>query len=158
MKKYTLLLIFACLLLACSDDDGGGQTNPNVELLIGTWDLSELIINPAQDIDEDGTSTTNILEELPCISGQFVLQADNRWTFSGNDVIITTITGGLFKFFCSDQFRTGGGNWDVQGNVLRLADGSGVITQFVFDPENLSLTNTIGEDLPGLQAEVYEKQ
>lgn len=157
MKKILYSLTFL-LLLACSDDDGGGETNPNIELLIGTWELSELIINPAQDIDEDGTATTNILDELNCISGEFVLRQDNTWTFSGNDVIITTITGGLFKFFCSDQSRSGGGNWDVEGNILRLADGTGVVTQFVLNTQALSLTNTIGESLPGLQAEVYIKQ
>jgi hypothetical protein len=64
----------------------------------------------------------------------------------------------LFKFFCSDQFRTGGGNWDVQGNILRLADGTGGITQFVLDTQAFTLTNTLGETLPGLQAEVYVKQ
>ena len=157
MKKifYTLCFLVA---MGCSDDDGGPTTNPNEELLIGNWELSELIISPAQDIDEDGNTTTNILDELTCISAEIVLRQDNTWTFSGNDVIITTITGGLFKFFCSDQLRMGGGNWDVQGNTLRLADGTGGVTQFLLNTEALTLTNTIGETLPELQAEVYTKQ
>ena len=98
MKKLgTLFLLF--VLLACSDDDGGGDPNPNEALVVGSWNLSELRINPAQDIDEDGNATTNILEELPCITGQLILRSDNTWSFSGTDVVITTITGGLFKFF-----------------------------------------------------------
>lgn len=157
MKKF-LILFLSLGVLSCSDDDGGAGPNPNFDLVVGTWNLSELTISPAQDIDDDGTTTTNILEELPCISARITLSADNTWSYSGNDVIITTITGGLFKFFCSDQTRTAGGNWDIQGSLVRLADGTGTVTQFTFDSAGNTLTNIIGETLPGLQAEVYTKQ
>lgn len=157
MKKLWTVLTML-MLLACSDDDGGEGTNPNEGLAAGTWNLTELRISPAQDIDEDGASTTNILEELPCITGQIILRDDNTWSFSGNDVVITTITGGLFKFFCGEDIQTDGGNWDVQGNTIRLVNTSGTLTQFSLDPDALTLTNIIGEDLPGLQAEVYTRQ
>ena len=157
MKKI-LLLFLSLAVLSCSDDDGGPAPNPNFDLVLGTWNLTDLAISPAQDINEDGTTTTNILDELTCISARITLSPDNTWSFSGNDVIITTITGGLFKFFCSDQPRTDGGNWDIQGNLLRLVDGTGNITQFTFDSTDNTLTNTIGEGLPGLQAEVYTKE
>lgn len=156
MKKF-LILFLSLAMLSCSDDDGGPAPNPNFDLVVGTWNLSELTIFPAQDINEDGTTTTNILDELPCISARINLGADNTWSYSGNDVVITTITGGLFKFFCSDQTRTAGGNWDIQGNLVRLADGSGNVTQFTFDSADNTLTNVIGENLPGLQAEIYSK-
>ncbi|MBC2839803.1 hypothetical protein [Robiginitalea sp. SC105] len=157
MKKYFILAFLVVVTLACSDDDGGSGPDPNLERVIGTWQLSELRISPEQDINEDGTTTTNILDELPCVSGVITLRSDNTWSFSGNDVIITTITGGLFKFFCSDQLRMSGGNWDLQGNIVRLADEVGTVTQFTFDSEALTLTNTIGQVLPELQAEVYSK-
>ena len=79
------------------------------------------------------------------------------WSFSGTDVVIVVITGGLFKFFCAQQPRTAGGNWDLQDNTLRLADGTGNLTLFAIDATAVSLTNDIGEQLPGLQAEVYTK-
>ena len=156
MKKF-LILFLSLAVLSCSDDDGGTEPNPNFDLVQGTWNLTELTISPAQDIDEDGTTTTNILDELPCISARITLGADNTWSYSGNDVIITTITGGLFKFFCSDQTRSDGGNWDVQGNIVRLVDATGNLTQFTFDSSDYTLSKTIGESLPGLQAEVYSK-
>lgn len=158
MKKYLIVFLMAACTLGCSDDDGGGGPDPNLELVTGTWELTELRITPAQDINEDGTSTTNILDELPCVNARITIRSDNTWSFSGNDVIITTITGGLFKFFCSDQIRLASGNWDLVGTTLRLADGSGVVTQFTFDSEAETLTNTIGEVLPELQAEIYSKQ
>ena len=157
MKKYCALFTFI-LLLACSDDDGGGGTDPNEELVVGTWNLTELRISPAQDIDEDGNATTNILEELPCISGQIILRSDNTWSFSGNDVVVTTITGGLFKFFCGEVTQTEQGNWDIQSSTLILANDAGVQTRFTLDTAALTLTNIIGENLPGLQAEVYSQQ
>ena len=156
MRKIAYLMT-ALLLWSCSDDDGGTGPNPNAELVVGTWNLTELRISPAQDIDEDGTPTSNVITELDCISGRITLRADNTWTFNGNDLVVTTITGGLFKFFCSEENRTSGGNWDIQGNTLRLADGTGNVTQFAFDSANNTLTNLIGEVLPGLQAEVYTK-
>lgn len=156
MKKFLILLV-AFGFLACSDDDGGAEPNPNFDLVVGTWNLSELTISPAQDINEDGTTTTNILDELPCISARIILSDDNTWSYSGNDVVINTITGGLFKFFCSEVTRTAGGNWDIQGSLVRLADGSGNVTQFTFDSTENTLTNVIGENLPGLQAEIYSK-
>lgn len=156
MKKI-LLTLLAVGLLACSDDDGGTPPNPNLEVVVGTWTLTELRISPAQDIDEDGTTTTNVLDELSCVQGTLTLRSDNTWSFGGTDVVITTITGGLFKFFCADQPRNAGGNWDLQGNTLRLADGSGNLTLFAIDATAVTLTNTIGDTLPGLQAEVYAK-
>jgi YD repeat-containing protein len=156
MKRF-LILLLSLSVLACSDDDGGSEPNPNFDLVLGTWELSELTISPGQDINEDGTSTTNILDELTCISARITLREDNTWSYSGNDVIITTITGGLFKFFCSDQTRNDGGNWDLQGNLVRLVDATGNLTQFTFDSSDTTLTNLIGENLPGLQAEIYSK-
>src|SRR6056300_1400405 len=97
--KRIMLLFFSLMVLSCSDDDGGAAPSPNFDLVVGTWNLSELTIAPAQDINEDGTTTTNILDELPCVSARITLSSDNTWSYSGNDVIITTITGGLFKFF-----------------------------------------------------------
>ena len=155
--KRIMLLFFSLMVLSCSDDDGGAAPSPNFDLVVGTWNLSELTIAPAQDINEDGTTTTNILDELPCVSARITLSSDNTWSYSGNDVIITTITGGLFKFFCSDQIRNDEGNWDIQGNLVRLADVSGNLTQFTFDSTDNTLTNIIGENLPGLQAEIYSK-
>ena len=90
-------------------------------------------------------------------SGQLTLRDDNTWSFTGNDVVITTITGPLFKFFCSEEIREAGGNWDIDGNVVRLADQTGSITVFTFNSANTTLTNLIGEVLPGLQAEIYSK-
>jgi len=156
MKRF-LILLLSLSVLGCSDDDGGSEPNPNFDLVLGTWNLTELTVSPAQDINEDGASTTNILEELTCISARITLREDNTWTYTGNDVIITTITGGLFKFFCSDETRNDGGNWDVQGNLVRLVDATGNLTQFTFNSTDNTLTNIIGENLPGLQAEIYSK-
>lgn len=156
MKKICYLLL-AVSLLACSDDDGGPAPNPNLDLVVGTWELAELRISPAQDIDDDGTTTNNVLDELACVEGTLQLRSDYTWSFSGTDVVITTITGGLFKFFCAEQPRSSGGNWDLQGNTLRLADSTGNITLFAIDATAVTLTNSIGEVLPGLQAEVYTK-
>ena len=126
--KKAVACLLAIFAVACSKNDDGPEPNPNLALVPGSWNLSSLLISPAQDIDEDGTATNNILEELNCISGTLLINEDNTWSFSGNDVIITTITGGLFKFFCDDLPRNSSGIWDVQNNTLRLSDGVSVTT------------------------------
>lgn len=156
MNKFYLLLI-SISLLSCTKNGDGPNINPNLEISIGTWNLSKLTINPAQDINEDGESTSNVMEELDCISGTLRLNSDYSWSFSGTDVVITTITGGLFKFFCASSPRAAQGIWDLNGNVVRLADDVGNVSTFSLDPAALTLTNTIGNILPGLQAEVYSK-
>jgi hypothetical protein len=158
MKK--LLIVFAVFaLVSCSDDDGGTETNPNRDLVVGTWNLTELTISPAQDINQDGTPTTNVLSEIDCtLTGRITINDNNTWAFTGNDLVITTITGGLFNFRCSDNTRNEGGNWDIEGNILRLQDQTGAITFFTFSSSEETLTNIIGDNLPGLQAEVYTKQ
>ena len=145
------------MLFGCSKDNTGTEPNPIINLVTGTWQLQELRINPAQDIDEDGESTTNVMDELSCVSGSIQLSSDYTWSFSGTDVVVTTITGDLFKFFCASTPRTAQGVWDLNGNMVRLADDVGNVTAFTLDSEVLTLTNTIGNILPGLQAEVYSK-
>lgn len=157
IKKMYLVLV-SCIVGSCSAEENRVEPNPNLELARGIWELEELQINPAQDINDDGRSTSNILEELTCLSGTLQINLDYTWTFEGTDVVITTITGGIFKFFCSENLRASAGIWDLNGTSLRLADDLGNVTRFSLDPERLILTNAIGNSLPGLQAEIYSKR
>ena len=157
MKKIRIVLPLLTLLfflVSCSsDDNGGGEMEPSPAL--GTWNLVELNINPPQDIDMDGNTTSNILDELPCATGSIIIDEDGTWSSTIENLSITTITGGLFNIRCSGTSTQSTGNWLLQGNQLTLfRDFSSVL--FTLDGD--TITNNSAEDLPGFQSEVYQRQ
>ena len=53
--RYILSICsFILVLNGCSDDDGKVVSNDELEMTAGTYQLVELNINPAQDINNDG--------------------------------------------------------------------------------------------------------
>ena len=142
------------LILSCSSDDSHSQPS-NSELAVGTYDLIEININPAQDINEDGTLDSNLLIEMPCAMGTLTLKNDATWAWSYVDVNVISITNGLFKFSCAANSLNSSGSWQVQNNQLTLSGG---FEKIVFTVEDDQLTNTTGNDLPNFKSTVYQKR
>ena len=157
MKKINAvisILAIAFLLLSCSSDDNNPPEQDN-SAAVGTWLLTELNINPPQDINMDGNTTSNILTELPCATGTIVIDEDGTWSSTIENLSITTVTGGLFIIQCSGTSTQSSGQWLLQGNQLTLfRDFSSVL----FTLQDDTITNNSNEDLPGFISEVYQKQ
>lgn len=154
LQSVFLLLTIGILLAACgSDDNSGGNNEPAP--VIGQWDLVELNVTPAQDINEDGTSSSNILEELNCVSGTLTINDVGTWTLDLNGVIVTTITGGLFNIRCNPDASFNSGTWAYQNNQLTLFQGAEPI---ILTLDGDQLTNLVGETLPEFFSEVYQKR
>lgn len=157
MKKIKVLiplLVVLFIFQACSSDDNAPPIDNN-DAVVGTWNLAELNINPAQDINGDGNTTSNILTELPCATGTLVINSDGTWSSTVVNLQITTITGGLFDIKCSNTSNTSSGVWQLQNSQLSLFFNT---TLFLYNLSGSRLTNTTNEDLPGFMSEVYEKQ
>ncbi len=157
MKKINAvisILAITFLLLSCSSDDNNPPEENN-SAVIGTWQLIELNINPPQDIDMDGTPTSNILTELPCATGTIIIDQDGTWSSTIENLSITTITGGLFIINCSGTTTQSSGQWLLQGNQLTLFRG---FSSVLFTLQDDTITNNSNEDLPGFISEVYQKQ
>ncbi len=157
MKKIKIvlpLLALSLILLSCSSDDNG-DPEPDMSAAVGTWVLTELNINPPQDIDMDGTPTDNILAELPCATGSIIIDEDGTWSSTIQNLSITTITGGLFIIDCAGNETQSSGAWLLQGNQLTLFRG---FSSVLFTLEEDTITNSSNEDLPGFQSEVYQRQ
>ena len=145
---------FIFLLGGCSDDDGEVVSNDDLTMASGIYNLVELNINPAQDINEDGNTTSNVLSELQCATGTLNLKADTTWSWSFLEVNVTSITGGLFRFTCAPETTTLAGSWMVQNGQITLFDGA---NSFTFTLNGDRITNTINDDLPGFISMVYER-
>ncbi len=146
---------FLCFMLACCSKDNPSDNTPINSPVTGTWELTALIINPAQDIDNDGTTTTNILSELDCVTGTLTIKSDATWSSDFSGVNVTGITSGLFIISCSNNAQINSGTWQLKSNQLTLFRET---TSTFFMLDGTTLTNTVGEDLPGFRSEVYEKQ
>jgi len=157
MKKIKVLiplLVFIFIFQACSSDDNA-PTVDNNDAVVGTWSLAELNINPPQDINEDGNTTSNILTELTCATGTLIINNDGTWSSTVVNLEITTITEGLFDIRCANTSTTASGVWQFQNSQLSLFFNT---TLFLYNLSGNRLTNTTNEDLPGFMSEVYEKQ
>lgn len=155
-QKFTQLLFLVIALIsmsACSDDEGNNGPS-EIEAASGTYVLTELNVNPPQDVNEDGTASTNLLNEMPCISGNLVLRDDGAYVLNLTAVEVTSITGGLFFITCSQPI-TSNSNWNINGGQITLF-GNFTTTPYVLNGS--TLTRTVGEDLPNIQNVVYQKQ
>lgn len=154
VNKSFVISILMVLLSACSSDseDSNEQTT-DFSQFIGTWNLVEYNISPAQDINEDNTASSNLKDELSCLSGVLTINNNQTWNLNTTSLSISFITNDLFIIDCSNNI-TNSGNWTVTNGTLRLSGGiSGDFSLF-----GNTLRNTRGEDLPSYQSVVYEKQ
>ncbi|WP_420322554.1 hypothetical protein [Flagellimonas sp.] len=153
MKIFKILPFLVVVLLglvACSSDDNGDTNLINSDV-IGIWDLVEVNISSAQDMNNDGTSSTNLLDEVDCITGTLLIDGDLVWTLEQSIINITTITGGQFFADCSGTSSTTGG-WSANETLVSF---SGDQAPNPFNIINGQLVHQIGEDLPGIQSHVY---
>lgn len=152
--KIIAFLFLTLLILSCSSDDGGGSNELEGEEFIGTWQLMAINVSTAIDANNDGNTSTNLLDEVSCLQETLVI--DRTLTFTSNAVnvqLITAITGDLYNVSCTDTESTNG-NWGTQNGRLFLV-GS-ITREFSFNGE--VLTETIGDDLPGIESLVYQRQ
>lgn len=154
--KYALLLSLVALFqFACSSDDGGDQEEVNQgAALAGNWALAEVTVSEPIDVNDDQNTSTNLLTEVPCLTGTLTLTPDFTYQFSEVlPQLISPITNDLYNVSCSDVF-TQSGSWSFSGTTLTL---SGTTTiRFQLDGEHLVVT--IGEALPGIDSIVYRRQ
>lgn len=154
MKKI-IYYLFTCLVLlfiSCSSDDEN-NTNDDNALVIGTYNLTEINVNVAQDVDEDGTASNNMLDELDCLNGTLEINADGTWILDLVELDITSVTGDFYAIRCA---RTNNftGKWSFKSSVLDLNAtnfGTMVLNSSV-------LTEGVNEDLPGVLNRKFTKQ
>lgn len=154
IKKTSLLLTALVLIGSCNIDDGvNGIEPPNFDVL-GLWDLVEVNVNPAQDLNMDGTASTNLMDELDCISGTLLIDGDLVWTFEQSNLNVTPITSDQFSIGCSDT-NSATGTWFSDETEVTF-DGDDALTALTISGDQL--VNEVGEDLPGIQSFAYVRR
>lgn len=154
VKKIPLVGCMLLFLSSCSIDDGeAGIAPPNFDVL-GLWDLVEVNVNPAQDINMDGTASINLMDEMECIFGTLLIDGDLVWTYEQTDIAVSPITNDQYVITCLESVNATG-NWFSDEKEATF-DGNSVLTALQIDGE--LLVNEVGQDLPGIQSYVYERR
>ena len=153
LKRITTAFLFSLVLFSCSSDDGDTSIVSESFLGIGVWNLTEVNVSAAQDLNDDGTFSTNLIEELPCLSGVLNIRSNNTWSATISDVDVTAVTGDLYIIDCGSSLSFSG-NWNNSGNILNL----NYLDFKEFTLSGDTLTENKGENLPGLLSFVYTKQ
>lgn len=160
MKSRILASFLLTALLfagtSCSDDSSNEDTGLSQEQLdatTGMYNLTEYIVNPAQDLNLDQVSSENLLEELPCLSASIILREDLTFSLFQVQLDISFITGPQYAIFCSNTTTTTG-FWDLQNNQVVLSQGE----DGTYTLNGTTLTRTEGNNLPDFQRLVFEKQ
>ncbi|RDY61578.1 hypothetical protein [Flagellimonas nanhaiensis] len=153
LRNIFLLTALLSLAVSCSDDDGGNAQNVNLDVA-GIWDLTEVNVSSAQDVDMDGTSSANLVDEVDCISGTLLIDGDLSYSYEQTTITVTELTNGQFIAQCSGSTSVSG-TWTAN-NAQVVFSGSSVLGTFSI--LNGTLVNDVGEDLPGIQSFVYTKR
>ena len=111
MKKISLL---ACTLAiaglgftSCSDDDSNNNDDVRIE---GTYHLVEVNTEDETDLDDDGDSHLNQMEESGCYDeGRITLNDDNTFTYVHTAVLIDEGEGSIG---CAEE-TTYTGTWEL---------------------------------------------
>ncbi|WP_452220687.1 hypothetical protein [Lacinutrix salivirga] len=129
-------------IAACGDEDNSLQTildslgncndeepDDNVEV-VGTWLLTAWNGEEGADLNNDGTSSTNFLDEMDCYNNEtFVFNADNTGTamstsFATFTFEIETGTTDSYTYTveCDQEIENNDFTWTQTGNVITITD------------------------------------
>ncbi len=154
--KSILVKLFAILVLfySCSSDDEGNSNELEGEAFIGTWQLTAINVSSAVDGDNDGDTSTNLLDEVDCLQETITINETLTWSSNAVNILtVTSITGDFYNVACTDPISING-NWGIENGILYLVSNN--TRQFSLNGE--ILRETIGDDLPGIQSLEYQKQ
>jgi hypothetical protein len=151
LSRFLSLMILSAAVLSCSDDDG--DSTPEVNLA-GTWDLTEVNVSSSVDVDGDGSSSTNLLDEADCISGTLTINSDMTWTFQQSQFTVTTITNNQYAVQCSGTVQ-GTGAWASNSTQIQF-QGSTLLG--ILQINGNELVKSENDDLPGIRSYVYVRR
>jgi hypothetical protein len=143
--------VFIVLLISCSSDDTTSQSVAN-QAIVGNWSRTAINISAAQDVNDDGDSSTNLVDEMNCLTATLSFTDDFKWSFQGNEVNVNFITGTTYYFSCQNTISKFGTWFSSNGKIALTGDL--VVELNLIDA---LLRQDIGVNLPGLISVEYQK-
>ncbi|NNJ87807.1 MAG: hypothetical protein HKP53_00270 [Eudoraea sp.] len=159
MKLHSTTILFLVLVLllvtSCSksSSEEPGIPQEQLEAISGIYNLTEYIISPAQDLNDDDVFSENLLDELDCLNANIILREDLSFSLFAIQLDITFITNEQYAIFCGEN-QTTSGTWDLVNNQIVLSGE----TEGTYTINGNVLTLTENKNLPDFQRMVFEKQ
>ncbi len=160
MKSFKKLFPFAfvfMVLVSCGlDGDEDAIAPPNFDV-VALYDLVEINVSAPLDLNNDGTSSLNIVDELACLAeSTLLINGDLTWVLSQPNLEVTSITGDQFNIDCIDTpIQTGTWFSDELQVLLTSATNTGPATLRISGDR---LIADIGLNLPEFQSVVYQRR
>ncbi|MER3375247.1 MAG: lipocalin family protein [Allomuricauda sp.] len=121
-KNFFTLLLAAILISSCSSDDGDGSVSASI---VGTWDAVEFNMAAGVDLNEDGTASENLLDELDCFASTVTFTADGGYSTATTGIYFEA-NEDSFSITC-DGVETTSGTYALNGNTLTTNDEDGEV-------------------------------
>jgi hypothetical protein len=125
---------------AGQNDDDNTDDNSFADLT-GNFDMSAFVIGSAQDLDNDGDSSTNLMTESSCYTASNIT-FHNDGTYEEQTSSSILGAGGL-SLDCHSETTTG--MWTRNGDMVttrHLSGATSISTQYAFDSATHVLTRT----------------
>ena len=121
--------------------------------LIGHWSLSRMVADTAVNLNDDGVSSINLLEETSCFNNMSITFSSDG-TFITNNATMTFEAGSKENEFSCIADRMDNGTWEVSENNLVLTmiiDGYTYTHTKAIDLN----TNTFAFDVTKIESDQY---
>lgn len=137
-KNFFTLLFVAVLISSCSSDDGDDSGNNSI---VGTWDAVELDFGESFDWNGDGTSSSNLMDEIECFAATATFTAEGDYSSATTGINFNADETG-FTYSCGGAVTTSG-TYSVDGDTLIVTDDEdGETGESTFDISGQTLTVT----------------
>ena len=126
--------------------NSGGSDNPTT--LNGTWLLTAWNTAEAFDLNNDGTATTSVLDEMNCYNNETItFNSDNTCVINNTsyaeitaDIVVGTTNEVEFTVDCIQENEILNYTWSQNGNAVLITDDFGDANSWTLDGNTLSLT------------------
>ena len=148
MKINYLLLLVIFLNVSCSSSGDDNPTDNGFNYL-GTWELTNLEISIAQDMNNDGIFSTNLKDELVCFQTTIDVKNDQTFVVTGTKLKYISSTETTVVYECNGT-SSDSGTWSEVENGIKIGN-------ITYPRSGNQLTLNIGDEIPGFLKVVYTK-
>lgn len=112
------VIVLLFILSSCSSDDNNQVTTLTDADVLGEWQLIEINSDPSIDIENDGTTDTNLMLQTTCFDG-WSLDFDANGVLTADYAEIEIDPNAIATLICTPQTDTG--TYNISGNNLTVS-------------------------------------
>jgi len=121
LSFLSVVILISSLFSACNSDDDNDtiEIDPNKELY-GKWELTELHQTEAQDLNDDGIFSTNVVDELPCYFTELTFTPQFTYTYESMGIKMNYLSQNELDITCTNE-TSGSGTWErISPTVVKI--------------------------------------